>query len=196
MKRLLHIALIIFTCGLLIGCNTTRKSSQTATEQHITSSTNEDRHIETQSGESVNVNQNTNAFTNAVIEFTKTEYFDGTIKVDTTGHSNACVTPRPHYRESDEPPNHGGIKSITNGRIDFNSEKKESTNADINRKSETKSDERISDDKTEDNTIDSQTKEEPKRGFIYYLSVAIDGIITFVTFGFITYAIYRIRKKN
>lgn len=196
MKRLLYIVLISFICSFLIGCSTTRKTAQTSTEQHITSSTNEVRHTETQNGEAVNVNHNTNTFTNAVIEFTKTEYFDGTVKVDTTSHSNDCVTPRPHDRESKEPPNHGGIKSITTGRIDLNSEKNESTNADIKRESETKSDERISEDKAEDNTIDSQTEEKPKRGFFYYLGVVIGGIVTFVALGFIAYGIYRIRKKN
>lgn len=196
MKRLLYIVLITFACSFLIGCSTTRKTSQTATEQHITSSTNEDRHTENQSGEAVNVNQNTNTFTSAVIEFTKTEYFDGTVKVDTTGHSKDCATPRPHDRESNEPPNHGGVKSITTGRIDLNSEKNESTNADIKRESETKSDERISEDKAEDNTIDSQTEEKPKRGFFYYLSVVIGSIISLVALGFIAYGIYRIRKKN
>lgn len=190
MKRLLYISLITFACSFLIGCSTTRKTAQTTTEQHITTSTNEDCHTETQNGEAVNVNHNTNTFTNAVIEFTKTEYFDGTVKVDTTGHSNDCVTPCPHNRESKEPPNHGGIKSITTGRIDLNSEKKESTNADIKRESETKSDKRISEDKAVDNTIDSQTEEKPKRGFFYYLSVAIGGVTTVLG----VYTLYKLYK--
>lgn len=195
MKRLLYIVLIVIACCSVIGCSTTRKATQTSNEQHITSSNNEDRHTETQTGEAVNINQTKNDLTNAVIEFTKTEYFDGSVKVDTTGRKNQSEVTMPRNRESREPPNQSGIKSITTGRITLNNEKAESTNTDINRTSTQKSDESISEDNSEDSTNDTKTEEKPKRGFIYYLSVIVGGIITFFSLICIAYGIYRIRNK-
>lgn len=180
---------------LFIGCSTTRKSVQSSSEQHLTSSTKEDRHTERQTGEAANINQNVNTLTNAVIEFTKTEYFDGTVKVDTTGHPADNTAGRAHDRESKDPPNHSGIKSITNGRIELNSEKNESTNIDIKRESESKSDESLSEESTEDNTEEETSEEKPKRGFFYYFGIVICALISLYTIRCIVYAVYRIRKQ-
>lgn len=196
MKQLLHITLIIFACSLIIGCSTSRKSVQTSSEQHITTSSNENRHIEKQTGEAVNFNQSTNSFANAVIEFTKTEYFDGTAKVDSTVNKNDNLTSRPHDREVKDPPNNGRVKSVTTGRIDLSSGKAETANTDIIKGSETKADECVRENSTEDNTSDIQTEERPKRGFIYYLSVIISGIITVISVIFIVYGIRKCRRKK
>lgn len=196
MKRYLYITLIALVCCFSVGCSTTHKAAQTSTEQHITSSTNKDSHTEKQTGEAVNVNQSMNSLTNAVIEFTKTEYYDGTIKVDTTGFRNDCDAIRPRDRESKEPPNVGGVKSVTTGRITLNNERNESTETDIKRDSETKTDESISENKSEDNAADTKTEEKPKRGFIYYLSVIVCAVISIVAIIFIAYGIRRIRDKK
>ena len=98
-----------------------RKIVQSSTEQHITASQSEDRHDESQSKEAVNLSQNINETTNAVIEFTKVEYNDGTCETDTTKRAGDTATPKPRNRESKKPPNnHGGIKAITTGRININ----------------------------------------------------------------------------
>ncbi len=196
MKRYLYITLIALACCLTVGCSTTRKAAQTSTEQHITSSADKERHTEKQTGEALNVNQSMNSFTNAVIEFTKTEYYDGMVKVDTTGYRNDCEATRPRDRESKEPPNVGGIKSVTTGRITLNNEKNESTETDIKRDSETKTDESISENKSEDNAADTKTEEKPKRGFIYYFGIIAGAIIVIVVILFIAYKIRRLRLKN
>lgn len=197
MKHLnkLCICFLALMAMLFIGCSTTRKTVQSSSEQHLTSSTKEDRHTESQTGEAANINQNVNTLTNAVIEFTKTEYFDGTVKVDTTGYPADNTAGRPHDRESKDPPNNSGIKSITNGRIELNSEKNESTNIDIKRESESKSDESLSEESTEDNTEEATSEEKPKRGFIYYLGIIIGALFTGYAIYCIVYGVWRIRKQ-
>lgn len=195
MKRIALFFVIVMTCSYFAGCNTTRKSVHTTANQHIQTSQKEELHTESQTGEAANINQNVNTLTNAVIEFTKTEYFDGTVKVDTSGPPADNTAGRPNNRESREPPNNSGIKSITNGRIKLNSEKNESTNVDIKRESESKSDESLSEESTEDNTDETESEENPKRGFFYYFGIFIGALISVYAIICIVYAVYRIRKQ-
>lgn len=199
MKHLnkLCICILAIMAIIFIGCTTTRKATQSSSEQHLTSSTKEERHTESQTDEAANINQIVNILTNAVIDFTKTEYFDGSTstKVDTTGHPTDNEAGRHHDRESAEPPNHGGIKSITSGHINLNSEKTESTNANIKRMSESKSDESLSEDTTEDNAEETTSEEKPKRGFIYYLGIIIGTLFTGYAIYCIVYGVWRIRKQ-
>lgn len=180
MKRLLYIIYSVLICCLCVCCSSTRKAVQTSTEQHITSSTNEDRQTSTKIGEAININQTKTDLTNAVIEFTKTEYFDGTVKVDTTGFANDNEATKPRDRESTEPPNDSRIKSITTGRVILNNEKSESTNTNIEKSAESTSDEHISNDEAEDTQTDIKVEEKPKRGYFYYFGIIISAIIALV----------------
>ena len=95
MKRIAQLLTIVLACIYISGCSSTRKAVQTTTDQHIQSSQKEDRHTENQTGEAVNLRHTVNDITNAVIEFTKTEYNDGTVDVDTTKRQGAEPTARP-----------------------------------------------------------------------------------------------------
>lgn len=191
---------IICVCGLTLiamliaGCSSTRKAVQTSSDQHITASQNEDRHTENQTGEAVNLRQNVTDITNAVIEFTKTEYNDGSFDVDTTRQQGTKPTSEPRNRESKKPPN-SGIKSITTGRITFNNDRAVTTEADINRESESKSDESITSDFEEDNAAESKSEEKPKRGTFHYLGIITGTLITAFAIYCIVYGIRRIRKQ-
>lgn len=181
MKHLktIQLSLLAILILILAGCSSTRKAVQTTTDQHIQSSQKEDRHIENQTGEAVNFRQTVNDITNAVIEFTKTEYNDGTIDVDTTKRQGAEPTARPHDRESKKPPN-GGVKSVTTGRIIFNNDRAENTEADIKRDSETKSDESIESDFEEDNAAETKSEEKPKHSV--WRTLAICTVLNIVVF--------------
>lgn len=188
-----------FLIGLLIAamsesCGSARKIVQSSTEQHITTSQSEDRHTENQTAEAVNLQQTVNDITNAVIEFTKTEYNDGSFDVDTTKQHGAKPTSEPRNRERKKPPN-GGIKSITTGRITFNNDRAETTEADIKRESETKSDESVTSDFEEDNTAESKSEEKPKRGTFHYLSIIIGALFTGYAIYCIVYGVWRIRRQ-
>jgi len=192
-----HIALLLtlaLTCIYLAGCSSTRKAVQTSIDQHITASQNEDRHTENQTGEAVNLRQTVNDITNAVIEFTKTEYNDSSFDVDTTKQQGAKPTSEPRDRESKKPPN-GGIKSITTGRITFNNDRAETTEADIKRESETKSDESTTSNFEEDNAAESKSEEKPKRGTFHYLGIITSALIATFAICCIVYGIRRIRKQ-
>lgn len=181
MKHLktIYFSLLVILTLILAGCSSTRKAVQTTTDQHIQSSEREDRHTENQTGEAVNFRQTINDITNAVIEFTKTEYNDGTVDVDTTNRQGTEPTARPHDRESKKPPN-GGVKSVTTGRITFNNDRAETTEADIKRDSETKSDESIESDFEEDNTAETKSEEKPKHNV--WRTLAICTFLNIVVF--------------
>lgn len=193
MKRITLLLTFAAACIFIVGCSSTRKAVQTTTDQHIQSSQKEDRHTENQTGEAVNLRHTVNDITNAVIEFTKTEYNDGTVDVDTTKRQGAKPTARPHARESKKPHN-DGVKSVTTGRITFNNNRAEATEADIKRESETKSDESIESDFEEDNAAETKTEEKPKRST---LSIVLTILVTlFSLYGIycIYYGIRRIFK--
>lgn len=192
--KLINICLIAIAMMLTAGCSSTHKAMQTSSDQHITASQNEDRHTENQTGEAVNLRQTVNDITNAVIEFTKTEYNDGSFDVDTTKPQGTKPTSEPRDRESKKPPN-GGIKSITTGRITFNNDRAETTEADIKRESESKSDESITSDLEEDNAAESKSEEKPKRGTFHYIGIITGALITAFALCCIVYGIRRIRKQ-
>ncbi|RXE74613.1 hypothetical protein ED551_01920 [Muribaculaceae bacterium Isolate-013 (NCI)] len=179
MKRIAQLLTIVLACIYISGCSSTRKAVQTTTDQHIQSSQKEDRHTENQTGEAVNLRHTVNDITNAVIEFTKTEYNDGTVDVDTTKRQGAEPTARPHDRESKKPPN-GGVKSVTTGRITFNNDRAETTEADIKRDSETKTDECIESDLEEDTAAETKTEEKPKHNV--WRTLAVCTLLNIVVF--------------
>lgn len=191
---------IIYICGLTLiamliaGCSSTRKAVQTSNDQYISASQNEDRHTEQKTGEAVNLRQTVNDITNAVIEFTKTEYNDGTFDVDTTKQQGEQPTSEPRNRESKKPPN-CGIKSITTGRITFNNDRTETTEEDIERESKMKSDENIESDYEEDNAAETKSEEKPKLGFIYNLGIIIGALFIGYAIYCIVYGVWRIRKQ-
>lgn len=195
MKKILYLLLIVLCC-FSVGCNTTRKSAQSSTEQHISSSKQIDSNTAIINSEAVNVNQNTNVLTNAVIKFTKTEYFDGTMNIDTTANQDEFAVPRTLNRESYVPPNHGGVKSITTGQIELNNEKNESTNADIRKNDEMKSVNSVNESVTVENVANSKSDVEPKRGIIYYLGDIICGVLSAIGLLFIAYRIKKYRAKS
>lgn len=192
-NRILLFLLAMLIAALSESCGTTRKTAQISTEQHITSSQHEDRHSENQNKEAVNLSQNINEITNAVIEFTKVEFNDGTSETDTTQTSGDTPMPKPKNRESKKPPNsHSGIKSITTGRIDFNNNRTQKTDADITTEDKSQSDESIDAKRDENNATDTESEEKPIRGFIYYVSTITGAIAAFITLCFI---IRRLRRR-
>lgn len=190
-NRILPLLVGLLIAAMSESCGSARKIVQSSTEQHITASQSEDRHDESQSKEAVNLSQNINETTNAVIEFTKVEYNDGTC--ETTKRAGDTATPKPRNRESKKPPNnHGGIKAITTGRININNNRNATTDADIVTEDKSQSDESIDSSRDEDNATDTESEEKPIRGFIYYVSTITGAIAAFIILCFI---IRRLRRR-
>lgn len=188
-----------FLLGLIIAlcsesCGTTRKTAQICTEQHISSSQREDSHTENHNSETANLSQNINEITNAVIEFTKVEFNDGTSETDTTRTSGDTPMPKPKSRESKKPPNsHGGVKSITTGRIDFNNNRTEKTDAEIKTEDKSQSDESIDTRRDENNATDTETEEKPTSGIVHQVCTITGAIVAVFA---ICVIIRRLRRRS
>lgn len=181
-NRILPLLVGLLIAAMSESCGTARKIVQSSTEQHITTSQSEDRHNESQCKEAVNFSQNINENTNAVIEFTKVEYNDGTCETDTTNRAGDTTTPKPRNRESKKPPNnHGGIKSITTGRINYNNNRNATTDADIVTEDKTQSDESIDATRDEDSDTEIRTDEKPIRGTLYHLCAITGAIVAAIS---------------
>lgn len=181
-NRILPLLVGLLIAAMSESCGSARKIVQSSTEQHITASQSEDRHDESQSKEAVNLSQNINETTNAVIEFTKVEYNDGTCETDTTKRAGDTATPKPRNRESKKPPNnHGGIKAITTGRININNNRSATTDADIVTEDKSQSDESIDSSRDEDNGTEVKSDVKPIRGTLYHLCAITGAIVTVIS---------------
>ena len=129
----------------------------------------------------------TNDRTNVVIEFTKTEYADGTTETKTE-------PPEQHPGETGKPKpgteNKGGIKSVTTGKITINGDRKETTATTATetgeRKAETQTSTGVNADKTA--TVETEQEKKPKRGLLDWIFLA--GIVAACAAG-IAYAVKR-----
>lgn len=196
-NRILPLLIGLLIAAMSESCSSARKIAQSSTEQHITASQSEDRHVESQNKEAVNLSQNINETTNAIIEFTKVEYNDGTCETDTTNRAGDTSTPKPRNRESKKPPNnHGGIKSITTGRINFNNSRNATTDANITTEDKTQSDESIDATRDEDNGTEIKTDEKPIRGTLYQLCSITGAIVAVISICIIVRRLRRRLSRN
>ena len=151
MKWITRITLLICLTllTLLSGCSTTRKTAKGTEQTNVTAIQETDRAEEEKRLAEVITNTETNDRTNVVIEFTKTEYADGTTETKTE-------PPEQHPGETGKPKpgteNKGGIKSVTTGKITINGDRKETTATTATetgeRKAETQTSTGVSADKT------------------------------------------------
>ena len=136
-------------------------------------------------------NTETNDRTNVVIEFTKTEYADGSTETKTEPpeqHPGEKVKPKPGTESK------GGIKSVTTGKITINGDRKETTATTATetgeKKAETQTTTGVSADKTA--TVETEQEKKPKRGLLDWIFLA--GIVAACAAG-ITYAVRRFKIK-
>lgn len=177
MKKFLTSILVALILGFLTGCSATRKTAQSSTSEQFNSQTTTTAGTTSENNEAVNTRINLNEHLNAVIDFTRYEYSDGTV-IDDMAPVVGNDSVRPRNREQTEPPNPGkGIKAITTGRINLNkdSEQVEETQATKDTKNQSFL--------TSQNNTTSKTSqkekitEKPKRGVIYYLGAITASLI-------------------
>lgn len=191
MKRLLIIFALALAFVLATGCTTTRKATTSTAEVQISTSTESEQHNTSTTDQAVNVTQTVNDITSAVIEFTKTEYYDGTTTTDTTRHNQEATKPRD--RESTEPPN-AGVKSITTGRIILNGDKTETTQTNIATEQTTADNSVVKENLTTDSNTETTYEEKPKRGLIYYLGAITGALIIIAAIVFVVIAVRKYKK--
>ncbi len=185
MKWITRITLLICLTlpTLLSGCSTTRKTAKGTEQTNVAAIQGTDRAEEEKRLAEVITNTETNDRTNVVIEFTKTEYADGTTE----------ATAEPPGGIGEQPPkagSKGGIKSVTTGKITINGNRQETTattqtEAD-ERKSETQTRTGVSADKNA--TIETEQEKKPKTGWLDWIFLA--GIVAACAAG-IVYAVKR-----
>ena len=172
---------------LLSGCSTTRKTVKGTKLTNVAAIQETDRTEEEKRLAEVITNTETNDRTNVVIEFTKTEYADGSTKTKTEPpeqHPGETGMPKPGTESK------GGIKSVTTGKITINGDRKETTATAATetgeRKAETQTNTRVSADKTA--TVETEQEKKPKRGLFDWIFFA--GIVAACASG-IAYAVRR-----
>lgn len=193
-KSLLTLIICILSTILLTGCSTTRKSVQSTVEQQVSQSTSTATDTHSEKSEALLTRTDLSENLNAVIDFTRIEFTDGTTLTDIRPPIRND-TAMQRNREETEPPNaNKGIKAITTGHIDLNKSKDERT--DIASKADSKSDiSQTSEDNTTSNlTQKEKSTEKDKRGLIYWLGVILGAFIAYKAFGLICRFIKK--KKN
>ena len=174
---------------LLSGCSTTRKTAKGTEQTNVTAIQETDRTEEEKCLAEVITNTETNDRTNVVIEFTKTEYADGSTETKTEPpekHPGETQKTKPRTGRK------GGIKSVTTGKITINGDRKETTATTWTetgeRKAETQTSTSIgvSADKTA--TVETEQEKKPKRAWLDWIFLA--GIVAACAAG-ITYAVRR-----
>lgn len=193
MKWITRITLLICLTllTLLSGCSTTRKTVKGTEQTNVAAIQETDRTEEEKRLAEVITNTETNDRTNVVIEFTKTEYADGSTETKTEPpeqHPGETGKPKPGTESK------GGIKSVTTGKITINGDRKETTATTATetgeRKAETQTSTGVSADKTA--TVETEQEKKPKRGFLDWIFLA--GIVAACAAG-ITYAVRRFKIK-
>lgn len=194
--RLILSFLLSLMVLILSGCSTTRKTMQNdlsqVTESHNTtqadSSLNKSEATLTQS----NINENINA----MVEFTRVEFSDGTTYDEVfPNRENMLNLWRIRNREQNDPPDSlsknstaPGIKSITTGIIDLNKSTQEQTETQTNENTHQQSSLKSEDNKTSNITEATKSTEKERHGFFYWVGVIFTGIIGIV----LLYGLYRV----
>ena len=194
MKWIGYIILWISLPILISGCSSTRKTVKGTSETNVAATQEtESRETENRLAEVITATE-TNDRTNVVIEFTRTEYNDGSTETTTEPAGQTSNTPEQNRADLHNPKagEKGGIKSVTTGRININGDRTEATTTTRNEESQKTTDTNVGTDITASRTESQEAEEKktPKTGFLDWIFLA--GIVAACAAG-ITYAI-RLRK--
>lgn len=193
MKQILAPILVVFLI-LLTGCHTTRKTTQSSTTEQITAQTMVTSDTSTENKETVNSSLNLSENLNAVIDFTRYEFSDGTVLTETTPAPPADKT-SPRNREQTEPPNPGkGLKAVTVGHINLNKASEQTEETQATNETKTESSLTSQNNTTSDISHDTKTTEKPKRGVLHTIGAITVSIIAVVLFIF--FIRWLIRRKK
>lgn len=196
MKPTFFTTLLVALALMLTGCSSTRKATQTKFDQSITESSSTTSTTHNEKSEALLTQSNITENLNAVIDFTRIEFNDGTTLTDILPPIIGDSA-KQRDREQTEPPNAGkGIKSITTGRIDLSNHKNETTETVSTSDSKSDTSEIAVNDSSSDTKKDEQSEEKDKSGWLYYLGEIIGAIITAVVIGFIFRLINKIDWKT
>lgn len=196
MKPTFFTTLLVALALMLTGCSSTRKATQTKFDQSITESSSTTSTTHNEKSEALLTQSNITENLNAVIDFTRIEFNDGTTLTDILPPIIGDSA-KQRDREQTEPPNaRKGIKSITTGRIDLSNHKNETTETVSTSDSKSDTSEIAVNDSSSDTKKDEQSEEKDKRGWLYYLGEIIGAIITAVVIGFIFRLINKIDWKT
>lgn len=191
MKKLILILPLLIL--IISGCNTTRKSVQSTVEQQVTQNTNSTTDTHNEKSEAILFETNVSENLNAVVDFTRIEFTDGTTLTDlySPAHSD---TAKFRDREQTEPPNiNKSIKAITAGRIDLTQLKDKHNNTTA--KSDSKSDisQTTKNNSSFNTTQQEKITEKEKRGFFHWLGIIV-GIVIALLIGYFGIRFLLIKK--
>lgn len=197
MKRFIQtLSLAVLLAVLLASCSSTRKVASEQTHQNVTATISTDTKTQTQTNDAVGVRTHETDFSNAVIEFTKVEYADGTEEVKTNTDAASADTVKQREREQTEPPNASQkIKSVTTGRVTLHNDKTKRTETNVEYNKVSQTDESVNSNITANIDKSIKTEDKPKRGFFYNFGIIATVIIVLFAGGCIAYGIWRIRKQ-
>lgn len=196
MKRFIQmLSLAVLLAVSLASCSSTRKVASEQTQQNVTATISTDTQTQTQTNDAVGVRTHETDFSNAVIEFTKVEYADGTEEVN-TGADVPHEAVKQRDREETEPPNSTNkVKSVTTGRVTLQNDKTKQTETNVEHNEVSQTDESVNSDIAADIDKSVKTEDKPKHGFFYYFGIIATVIIVLFVGGCIAYGVWRIRKQ-
>lgn len=199
MKPTFFTTLLVALALMLTGCSSTRKATQTKFDQSITESSSTTSTTHNEKSEALLTQSNITENLNAVIDFTRIEFNDGTTLTDILPPIIGDSA-KQRDREQTELPNarklSKGIKSITTGQIDLSNKKDKVTETALISDSKSDTSEIAVNDSSSDTKKDEQSEEKDKSGWLYYLGEIIGAIITAVVIGFIFRLINKIDWKT
>lgn len=196
MKRFIQmLSLAVLLAVSLASCSSTRKVASEQTQQNVTATISTDTQTQTQTNDAVGVRTHETDFSNAVIEFTKVEYADGTEEV-CTGADVPHEAVKQRDREETEPPNSAHkVKSVTKGRVTLQNNKIKQTETNVEHNEVSQTDENVNSDVATDIETSVKSEDKPKRGFFYNIGIIATVIIVLFAGGCIAYAVGRLRKQ-
>lgn len=181
MKHFLCAIIGFILISLCLSCGTSRNTMTEQTQYAVQTDSNTDAKQHVNLNQSANIVTNETDLTDAVITFTKTEYFDD----DDADEVEADVqrgTATKRDREQTEPPNaskkRGRIKSVTSGTINLHNNKNTKTDSNFNKTEDATSEASQSVKTSEDTKTATSVKTQPKSSFLKTLGTC--AVIVFV----------------
>lgn len=190
------LSLAVLLAISLASCSSTRKVASEQTQQSVTTTISTDTQTQTQTNDAVGVRTHETDFSNAVIEFTKVEYADGTEEVNTTDADAQHEAVKQRDREETEPPNSTRkVKSVTTGRVTLQNDKTKQTETNVEHNEVSQIDESVNSDVAAEVETSVKSEDKPKHGFFFYFGIIATVIIVLFAGYCIAYAVWRIRKQ-
>lgn len=175
---IITLSLAVLFAVSLASCSTTNKVASKNTQTQTITQATQTMTSQTSARDTLAVRTTEIDLSQAVIDFTRIEYADGTTATmidSVTPRSDAIL--RLNDREETEPPNvNGFVKSVTSGRVTINTNKQKQTTTDAVHEEDVQTTTDASVMQKQEQNEQSKTEEKPKRSWLW-IGIAIGAVV-------------------